>query len=140
MLYVVELNVPANTPDINPVQMTIEIERGVITSIEVHFPPGVRGMVKTAMFKGHYQVFPRPPGTWLTGDAETIRAAMFYEVKSPKDKFVIYGKSPGTNYQHLITWRINVLPPHVAMWWMVLEKFINILSSIFGVRREWISP
>jgi len=139
MLYVVELNVPANTPDINPVKETIEIERGVITSIEVHFPPGVRGMVKTAMFKGHYQVFPRPPGTWLTGDAETIRADVFYEVTGIRERFTIYGKSPGTNYPHLITWRINVLPRQIAMPWLAFSRLVeaiyNFISMLSGGRR-----
>ena len=139
-LYVVELQVPANTPDIDPIQKEIVLERGVITRIQVHFPPGCAGKVYTAAYEGHVQLFPRPAGSWLAGDGETVTAETFIPVLKDTVKLTIYAKSPGALYPHTITWRINVLPPHVAMWWMVLEKFINILSSIFGVRREWISP
>jgi hypothetical protein len=129
MLYVVELNVPANTPDISPVSVEFTLDQGIITQVEVHFPPGCRGMVKTALFRGHYQVFPRPFGTWLSGDAETIRAQLFYEIKTPKERFIVYGKSPGTNYPHLITWRINVLPKSVALWWLAVQGFVESLNK-----------
>ena len=139
MLYVVELNVPANTPDGSPVSESFFIERGVITSVEVHFPPGVRGFVKTALFRGHYQVFPRPAGTWLTGDAETVRSALFYEVKGPRERFTVYGKSPGALYPHLITWRITVLPKAVAMPWLALSQLVEaiyrFIETLSGRRR-----
>jgi hypothetical protein len=133
MLHVVELNVPANTPDITPVSTEFTLETGVITQVEVHFPPGCRGFVKTALFRGHYQVFPRPFQTWLSGDAETIRAQLFYEIRGARERFTIYGKSPGSAYPHLITWRINVLPRSVALWWLAVQGFVEALNRFIAV-------
>jgi hypothetical protein len=128
-LYVVELVVPANTPDISPVAQRFTVEKGVITKVQVHFPPGVAGKVYTAAFIGHYQLFPRPFGTWLTGDGETITFEPFYEIETPRATLTIYGKSPGALYSHRIIWRIQVLPKAVALPHLVISRIVEALSS-----------
>jgi hypothetical protein len=132
-LYVVEMTVPPNTPDINPVVQWITVERGVITRVQVHFPPGVAGKVFTALFIGHYQLFPRPFGTWLTGDGETVTFEPFYEIGTPRATLTIYGKSPGSLYQHRIIWRIEVLPRAVALWWLAVQGFVEALNRFIAV-------
>jgi len=138
-LYVVELQVPANTPDIDPVKKEVYVEGGVIVWVEVHFPPGVAAKVKTALFSGHYQIFPRPFGTWLTGDGETIRAELFHVLEARSAKLTVYGKSPGSLYPHTIIWRINVLPKQIAMPWLafsnLVEAIYNFINMLSGGRR-----
>jgi hypothetical protein len=129
MFYVVEVTVPANTPDNNPVRETLVVEQGVITRVEVHFPPGCRGFVQTALFIGHYQLFPRPFGVWLRGDGETIGSNLSYEVSSPRATLTIYAKSPGSRYDHTIIWRLEVLPRAVAYPYLMVSKLVEAIYS-----------
>jgi hypothetical protein len=132
-LYVVELTVPANTPDISPVSQSITVERGVITRVQVHFPPGTAGKVYTSLFIGHYQLFPRPFGTWLTGDGETIQFDPFFEVENSRATLVVFGKSPGTLYSHRIIWRIEVLPRSIAYPYLVVSKLVEAINSFIAM-------
>jgi len=133
-LYVVDVTIPANTSQTSPKEETVKIEEEVIVSIECHFPPGCRGMVYTACYYGEEQLFPRPYGSYLHGDGETIRWSEYYELPESPCILTIRGWSPGTIYDHTITWRINALPKKYAFWWTVLDRFISFLAKIFRVR------
>jgi len=137
-LYVIDVTVPPNTPAANPVEEEFIVEGDVITHVSCHFPPGCRGMVHTAIYLGHIQVFPRPFPNTLHGDGETIAWSEFFPLPESKCKLTIKAWSPGTRYPHTITWRLVVLPRYVAMWWWILERFISLLKVIFSVREEWL--
>jgi hypothetical protein len=138
MLYVVEVTVPANTPESSPVEEELFVDSGVITKIEVLFPPGTAAKVWTRALIGHYQLFPRPFGAWLKGDGEKVEADMYYPVSEGGELLRIQAVSPATLYQHTIIYRFTVLPTAIAFWWYAIEKLINLLSALFGLRREWI--
>ena len=132
-LYVVDLTVPKDTSQTNPEEETVKIEEEVIVSIECHFPPGCRGMVYTACYYGEEQLFPRPYGSYLHGDGETIRWSEYYELPHTPCVLTIRGWSPGTNYDHTITWRINALPRKYAFWWVNISRLLSFISRVFTV-------
>jgi hypothetical protein len=138
-LYVADVTIPANTPADNPVQVELEVEGDIVTRVSCHFPPGCRGFVHTGVWIGHIQVFPRPKGTSLHGDAETITWDEFFPLPSSPCTLTIKAWSPGARYPHTITWRIVALPRYVAMWWWIFERFISLLKLIFRVREEWLA-
>ena len=133
-LYVIDVTVPANTAQTSPKEVQVEIEEEVVVSVECHFPPGCRGMVYTAVYYGEEQIFPRPHGSYLHGDGETIRWQEYYTLPSKPCTLTIRAWSPGTNYDHTITWRINALPKNIAKWWLALDRFIGFLAKVFRVR------
>ena len=133
-LYIVDLDVPANTSQTEPVEQTIKIEEEVIVSVSCFFPAGCRGMVYTAVYYGEEQIFPRPYGKYLHGDNETIKWSEYYELPETPCILTIRGWSPGTSYDHTVTWRICALPRKYAFWWMILDRFISFLAKIFRVR------
>lgn len=135
-LYIVEITVPANTPESNPIEVKLEIEEDIIVKVECRFYAGCCGMVKTACFYGQYQLFPRPAGTYLAGDDETISWSEYIILPHVPCTLTFKAWSPGTAYDHTIVWRIVALPKVVAMWWIWLEKFINILAKLFRVKVE----
>ena len=132
-LYVVDLTVPKDTQQTSPKEETVKIEEEVIVSIECHFPPGCRGMVYTACYYGEEQLFPRPYGSYLHGDGETIRWEECYELPHTPCVLTIRGWSPGTNYDHTVTWRINALPKKYAFWWVNIFKLLSFISRVFTV-------
>jgi len=132
-LYVVDVTVPANTSQTDPKEETVKIEEEVIVSIECHFPPGCRGMVYTACYYGEEQLFPRPYGSYLHGDGETIKWSEYYELPESPCILTVRGWSPGTNYDHTVTWRINALPRKYAFWWVNVSKLLSFISRVFTV-------
>ena len=133
-LYVVDVTVPADTAQTSPKEETVKIEEEVVVSVECHFPPGCRGMVYTACYYGEEQIFPRPHGSYLHGDGETVKWQEYYELPEKPCTLTIRGWSPGTSYDHTITWRINALPKNIAKWWLALDRFIGFLAKVFRVR------
>jgi len=133
-LYIVDVTVPANTPQTSPTEETVKIEEEVIVHVEVMFPPGPRGMVYTACYYGEEQLFPRPYGSYLRGDGEVIEWNECYELPESPCILTIKAWSPGTSYDHTITWRINALPKSVAFWWKIIDKLIGFLARLFRVR------
>jgi len=134
-LYVIDLTVPKDTQQTNPKEETVKIEEEVIVAIECHFPPGCRGMVYTACYYGEEQLFPRPYGSYLHGDGETIRWEEYYELPHTPCVLTIRGWSPGTSYDHTVTWRINALPKWVVFWWIPFQRLLNFLIraiTMFG--------
>ena len=130
----VELTVPANTPSSSPVEAEVEIKEEVIVKVECRFYAGCAGMVYTACYYGEEQLFPRPHGSYLHGDDETISWSEYHELPESPCVLTIRAWSPGTSYDHTITWRINALPKKYAFWWAVLDRFIGFLAKIFRVR------
>ncbi len=130
-LYWFDITIPANTPESNPVEKEVMIEEEVIVRLSCHFPSGCRGMVYTAIYYGEEQIFPRPYGSYLHGDGETITWDEYYVLPSSPCVLTIRGWSPGTRYDHTIQWRIVALPRRYVFWWTVMDKFINVLTKIF---------
>ena len=133
-LYIVDVTVPADTFQTSPIEKTVKIEEEVIVKVMVHFPAGCHGYVYTACYYGEEQIFPRPYGSYLHGDAETITWEEYYELPESPCILTIKARSPGTNYPHKITWRINALPRSVAFWWKIIDKLIGFLAKLFRVR------
>ena len=132
-LYIVDLTVPADTAQTSPAEKTVKIEEEVVVKVMVHFPAGCHGYVYTACYYGEEQIFPRPYGSYLRGDAETITWEEYYELPESPCILTIRGWSPGTSYDHTITWRINALPRKYAFWWVNISKLLSFISRVFTV-------
>ena len=132
-LYIVDLTVPADTSQTNPAEKTVKIEEEVVVKVMVHFPAGCHGYVYTACYYGEEQIFPRPYGSYLHGDAETIVWEEYCELPESPCILTVRGWSPGTSYDHTITWRINALPRKYAFWWVNISKLLSFISRVFTV-------
>ena len=130
-LYIVDVTVPANTPESKPVEQTVKIEEEVVVKIMVHFPAGCHGYVYTACYYGEEQIFPRPYGSYLHGDGETIAWEEYYELPETPCYLTIRAWSPGTSYDHTITWRISALPRKYAFWWVNISRLLTFISRAF---------
>jgi len=133
-LYIVDVTVPADTSQTDPVEYTVKIEEEVVVSVSCFFPAGCRGMVYSAVYYGEEQLFPRPYGKYLHGDNETIGWQEYYELPESPCILTIRAWSPGTSYSHTITWRINALNKNIAKWWLAIERLINVFARVFRVR------
>ena len=134
MIYSIPVVVPANTPINKPVEVDVEIHEKVITLVRVRFPPGPSCMVMTALYYGQSQIFPQPSGAYLAGDDEVIEWHEYFELPSTPCRLTIRAWSPGTMYDHIIFWHVVALPSNVVKWWLVMDKFISVLSKVMRVK------
>ena len=132
-VYKYSLTVPANTPTAKPKRLDAEVEEGVITKIEVFFPPGPHGMVKTRCLHGRHQIWPKPKDAVLDLDDCTIVIPEYYPLPHEPFTFTLEGWSPGTDYEHTITWLFYTLPRLAAAPWLILQHIYALLKKVFGV-------
>lgn len=108
MLYAFDITIPANTLEATPTTEELKLCAGRIKKIEVKFPSGCHGMVKTRLFRGIFQLLPLSSGEWLIGDDEPVSCNYNYQLDTAPLSLVFKGCSPSTTYEHTITVRIEL--------------------------------
>ncbi len=134
MLYAADLIIPANTLKGAPATLDVSLVVGVIEQVEIQIPYGCRGMVHTRALRGASQVFPSGPDQTFKGNGSPIRWDEHYELTDEPLMIRLHGWSPGTSFQHVITWRF-ALSPFALGEFPVREKagVARRLFSLLGV-------
>ena len=132
-MYTDDLVVPAGKPEAEAIEETIEIEKGVITKVEVHFPPGPCGLVHTRCFYGIRQLWPRPEGSTAHLNGVVLVIPEHWQLPETPCVLTVKGWSPGTGFPHTITWNFYTLPRALAAPWLVMQDFIAILKRLMGI-------
>jgi len=133
MLYQVSLTIPANTPADRPAITTIEIEEPYLQKIGVHFPAGCVGMVKAVIFYGNLQLWPAKEGEWVSGDDITIWDTPYIRLPEKPTKLICKGCSPGTTYDHRITFYFIALPKEYVVWMKALGRLVGAFMRFFRI-------
>lgn len=110
MRYVYELTVPANTLEADPADLEVKLVTGTIKGIEITFKPGCAWMVCVVLLHGLLQISPANPGGYHSCDDYTEKFSMNYPLAEPNPLIMLRGWSPDTSYQHVITFRFDVVP------------------------------
>jgi hypothetical protein len=132
VFYHFSVTVPANTLDIAPVNQVLQLTQGVVQSVHVLFPSGVKGMVKVRLFTDGHQYLPTDPDTYFWGNGEPVRADdEYYDLGEPY-QLRVQASSPGTSYSHTIGIRISLLRPEdtekISPIMGALQKFLNLIG------------
>ena len=131
MLYEFDLTIPAGTPASVPAEKIAVMASGIIKQVEVQIPRGCRSLVHTVAVRGIHQLWPsNPDGTHKGNDARIIWQEV-HDLTDPPHIIILRGWSPGTNYQHVVTWRFNVIAAPVKAPVKVVKKQ-GILSALIN--------
>ncbi len=114
MFYEYDLTVPANTPAASPAELTAVLNVGTITRVEIQFPPGCNGMVSVAVDHWGRQLWPGDPDEDIAGGGSIVAWEEDFDLEDEPYELTLRGWSPGTTYQHVITFRFALLPLEVA--------------------------
>jgi len=133
MFYAWDILVPAGTAEADPVEQTLKLTKGVITRIDVKFPPGCHGLVKVRLLRSEFQLVPLSRGEWVTGDGEPVVTEGFYLLEETPAELKFIGCSPSASYNHTITIRVSIDPPEVANPWQVMRDFVSIVKRLIGI-------
>lgn len=103
---------------------------GVITKLDIKFPPGCHGLVKVRIFRSRFQLVPLSKDEWITGDGESVPTEGFYDLSVTPSELEFVGCSPGTTYDHTVTVRIQILPKSIATFGPLVDLLMRFLRHI----------
>lgn len=102
MEYQIEVPVPANTLQSDPVHVQLGLSYGTISSYRMVVPPGCAGLVRFQVWYHSVQVLPVTANTSFLGDDYAGEMPCFIEVKEKPYVLDVYAWSPGTSYDHTL--------------------------------------
>lgn len=135
MFYDKVLTIPANTLAASPEELELQLTHGVITHVEVEFPPGCHGMVYVYVRRGSHQVWPTNPDSQFASDGRAIVWDDYYELFDDPYVLTVGGYSPDTSYDHEITFRFEVTPQEIAERSKVQEGLLHNIGRLLGLVR-----
>ena len=109
MFYEFDLTISANTAKSSPKELEVPLNAGTVTAVGIQFPAGCSGLVEVAIFRSGHQVWPGDPDEVIKGEDAIVSWTEDYDLDDPPFGFVLRGWSPGTTYDHTITFRFALL-------------------------------
>lgn len=134
MGYTWDIEIPAGTAEATPVEVPLDLHKGVITKIGVYFPDGCCGVVKVRILRGKLErLLPSNPDEWITGNDQEVEFPMSYALDDVPYSLDFVGISPDAYRKHTVTVRITLLPEEVAIPFNVVRDLVQILKRLLGV-------
>jgi len=134
MFYDFSITIPANTPEASPVEERALLDHGVISHVEVEFPPGCAGLVRTYIRHSLHQLWPSNPEGYFWTDGRAIVWNDYYELFAEPYDLIIGGYNLDDFYPHEITFRFEVLPREVAERGKMIDTWIGKVRRLLGVK------
>lgn len=110
MFYETRLTIPKNTPATAPVSTVLYVHPGVVTQVEVFFPPGCAALARIQIYLWEHQAWPSNVDSYFTGDGTQIVFPEDLELVDPPFEFTIYGWNLDDTYSHTPIIRVQVTP------------------------------
>ncbi len=110
MRFVYDLTVTANTLEGAPVSSDVLLVKGRLIRVQIRFLRGCHNMVNVVMRDGLTRIIPVADSVALVGDGKTFDVPMSYRLNERAPQVVLEGWSPDTDYDHTITWYIDLTP------------------------------
>lgn len=131
MIFSGSITVPAGRTKTAPKIERLKITKGVITQINLIFPPGCAHEVFITINRALHQIYPTNPDGYFIGDGVNFTGTVFHYVKAQPFEVQIYGWSPNASYDHTIhyymwikkAWQLNPLSDE--FWHMTLEDSVE---------------
>ena len=127
MDYTLELTVPANTPEMQPVSTEYKVVPGAIAEIAPVLPTGCNDMVKWRLLMDETPICPVTAGGWMRGNGVMGPFPEDIQVPPGGARLQLVACSPGTIYSHDIYVVVDILEPGTT-----LEDLRKALTVSFG--------
>jgi len=139
VFYSYDFTVPKNTPETSPVEADLRVTSGIVTRLDILFPPGCAGVVRCAVFWREDQLVPRAPSDWIRGHNERVETRPFWPAPDEETILTVKGWSESTRWDHTLLIRIEVLPPEIAYPYRPIKDLADLLKKALllgGVEHE----
>jgi len=115
VFYSFDLEILANTLATAPKELEVNLTWGVITEVEIRFPPRCVGLAKVKILERRHQLWPANLDEWFYGDDETIKWDEYHELFVMPSIFTLLGYNDDDTYPHTPIIRFEILHPISAM-------------------------
>jgi len=131
MLFSGDITIPAGTALNAPVREHIELTKGLISQIDVFFPPGNSCLAFITFNRSIHQIYPTNPDGYLKGDNVLITGPVFHHIRDHPTIVTVKGYSPDARFDHTVyfniwmklPWQMN---PFSDEWYtLVLEDSVG---------------
>lgn len=114
MFYNFELEIAEEGSEDELEELTVKLTHGVITHVEVEFPPGCAGLAYAYVRDGLHQLWPTNADGKFRTDGRVIMWNEYYEFFRAPYTLILGGWNLDDTYPHTITFRFEVTPQQVA--------------------------
>jgi len=108
MFYVFPITTPPSTAETAKVKTILQLTRGRITQIQVHFPSGHVGLTHIGLSRGLHQFYPTNPESTFSSSDEAIVFAEDFLLDTPPLQLEAYTWNLDEVYEHTITVRVQL--------------------------------
>lgn len=108
MRYRVGITIPAGTTQADPEIVTLNLEPGLITEVELFFPPGHAGLTYLQIYHQTRQIFPLTPGEAFRGDDTVVQFPEEYPIREVPYAVELHGWAPTATLDHIVFVGITV--------------------------------
>lgn len=109
MLYQTRLVIPASTPIGSPVESEVVLTQGVVSQVEIMFPPGSCGLAKVAIFHKEHRLWPSSPEEWFYADDYPFKWPEDFAVDEQPFLLRVEGYNEDILYPHEVICRFAML-------------------------------
>lgn len=110
MNYAFNITTPANTVEADALKTQLDLTRGVITKLDIRFPPGSSGNLALHIDRAIHQVWPANQGSYYVGDGDLISIPANYRLDQPPYHFEAFTWNDDTDHEHLVIIRFDIDP------------------------------
>jgi len=108
MLFVGELEVPADTAATAPATVTMDLAPGRITSIGIFFPYKRGAFVGVRIMEREHQQWPTNLDHWIVGDDETVQWAENHDLEETPFELRLEAYNTDDTFAHTVYVRVAV--------------------------------
>ena len=131
--YTLDLTIPANTPEISPIEKELEIKEGVITRISVLIPGGHLALAGFRLLYGIEPIFPAQEAAWIKGNDESFVIDEWWDLVEEPCRLRVQGYNTDETFDHTFYIRIIALPRKVALaHQLYLKRLGKEIASAFA--------
>jgi len=115
VFYSFDLPIPANTLKAAPAELEVNLTWGVITEVEIRFPPWCCGLARVKILEHRHQLWPTNLDEWFYGNDEAITWDEYHELFEMPATFTLLGYNDDDTFPHTPIIRFEILHPLAAM-------------------------
>lgn len=130
MIFRFGITTSANTASTSKQRTDLKLAHGIVTQIDVQFPPGPQGLLHLQITDSLHQIWPFNPNEDFASDFVNISFREFIPVITEPYEFQAYTWNEDDTYDHYLIIRIGILPVNVAAPWLM--SFTERIKAALG--------
>ena len=114
MFYSQSLTVPANTPEVSPLELHYPVANGVIHHVSIEFEKWCANLLHIQILRFRQVIFPSTPAASFAADGETIAWDDYFEVFETPYTLTVRGWNDDDSFDWTARVRVGIIPATIA--------------------------